>query len=199
MTESGKTIGQIDACLARVADGDQTAWDELFQHAFDRLLDQCGRIVHRTLTRPNPLITENAVLAETYQRLCKAMQSDKVNPTTAREFFGLAAQHIRWQIQDMLRKRSSQQAGTDVFMQITGGTGPATGAEENEKWEQFWFAVDSLSDEEREVFDMIWINGLSQYETADTLGKTRNQVDTIWRRVKIAIVKGCQGYDAFGS
>jgi RNA polymerase sigma-70 factor (ECF subfamily) len=154
-------------------------------------------MVRHELSKPNPLITENAVLAEVYQRLSKAIQKENVNPKTAREFFGLSAQHIRWQIRDMLRKRTSQQAGEDVLSQITGGSTPLSGAEEGEKWELFWSAVDSLANEEREVFDLVWLNGLSQYEAAETIGKTRNQIDSIWRRIKIKIVKACKDYAAF--
>ncbi len=72
MSETEKTLPLIEGCLARLADGDRSAWDELFQHAFRRLLDQCARIVRQKITIPHPMITENAVLAETYQRLSKA-------------------------------------------------------------------------------------------------------------------------------
>ena len=180
-----------------LANGDSSAWDELITHAFERLVAQCGRIIGQQLSRPHPLITENAVAAEVHQRLRKAMEADNVQPKTAREFFGLAARNIRWQIQDMLRKRTEQQGDTSLFAQLTAGTGahtPAKLAQENEQWELFWKTVDQFTDDEREVFDLIWIHGLSQYAAADTIGKTRNQVDSIWRRVKMKIAKACKDY-----
>ena len=198
MNGTGETLGKIDACLARLQAGDASAWDELFEHAFKRLLEQCGRIVRQQVSVPSALITENSVLAESYQRLCKAMQAENVSPTTAREFFGLTARNIRWQVQDMLRKRSEKQGDTGLFQLLTStGPSPDESAEEGEKWELFWAAVAKLSDEDREVFDLLWVNGLSQYEAAAAIGKTRNQVDAAWRRVKVAIVKSCQGYTAF--
>lgn len=194
MAESGTTLSQIENCLARLKSKDPSAWDDLFRYAFDRLLAQCARIVRRQLSRPHPLITENSVLAASYQRLCTAMKNDQVSPTTAREFFGLTARNIGWQILDMLQKRSEQQGNADLFAQIPEGDAPEEEAQADEKWELFWTAVNSFEEQEREVFDLIWVNELSQYETAETMGLTRNQVDTIWRRVKIAIVKACKDY-----
>ena len=194
MAEISNTLSRIETCLARLNEGDASAWNELFEHAFDRLLVQCRRIVGQMLSRPNPLITENAVLAEAHHRLRKAMESEKVRPTTAREFFGLAARNVRWQVQDMLRKRSEQKIDNDVLAQFSDDDSLTDSAEEKEKWDLLWAAVDNFSEDEREVFDLIWINGLSQYEAADTIGKTRNQVDSIWRRIKIAIAKSCKDY-----
>lgn len=193
MDGSENSLTLIEQCLVRIANGDDSAQEELYQHAFSRLLAQCQRILRQELSVPNPMITENAVLAEASQRLRKAMESDKVSPTTAREFFGLAGRNIRWQVIDMLRKRSQQQGDTHVFEQLTGD-GKELQPEETEKWELFWSAIDSLDDQQREVFDLIWVNGLSQYEAAEVMGKTRNQVDSIWRRIKIAISRACKDY-----
>lgn len=197
MEPESKTLTQIESCLARLNAGDASAWDELFEHAFKRLLSQCERIVRQRLNRPNPLITENAVLAESYQRLCTALKNDRVKPKTAQQFFGLTARNIGWQIQDMLRKRSEQTVDDDLLTQVSLETGSSNTAEDYEKWELFWSGIESLTEEERDVFDLVWINELSQYETADALGKTRNQVDTIWRRIKIKIGKACKDYAGF--
>ena len=61
MGDAGDSVPLIEDCLARLAAGDEAAGDELAAHAFDRLLDQCARILRRTLSRPNPLVTEQSV------------------------------------------------------------------------------------------------------------------------------------------
>jgi RNA polymerase sigma factor (sigma-70 family) len=159
--------------------------------AFDRLIDQCGRIIQQELSRPNPLITANSVLAEVYGRLRKAMESDNVRPQTAREFYGLAARNIRWQIQDMIRKPSHGQSEEGVLENLAVSRGMTTQLLDREKWRRFWTAVDTLTPEDREVFDLIWIHGLSQYDVAAETGVTRNKVDTVWRRIRLSIAKSC--------
>jgi RNA polymerase sigma factor (sigma-70 family) len=185
-------INTIEECLSRLKAGDQTAWNDLMSLAFDRLIDQCGRIIQQELSRPNPLITANSVLAEVYGRLRKAMESENVRPQTAREFYGLAARNIRWQIQDMIRKPSHGQSEEGVLENLAGSRGMTTELLDREKWRRFWTAVDTLTPADREVFDLIWIHGMSQYEAADALGISRNQVDTVWRRIKLVIVKSCK-------
>jgi len=41
MSEKSTTSQLIEACLTRLAAGDNTAWDELITHAFNRLLALC--------------------------------------------------------------------------------------------------------------------------------------------------------------
>lgn len=197
MTENGNTSLLIEECLGRLAAGDKDAWEALMTHAFNRLLCQCDRIIGQELSKPSPLITANAVLAEAYQRLCTAMENSKVHPTTAREFFGLSARNIRWQIKDLLRKPREQEANTQCLANLMEAPGAATEAADRETWGLFWDAVDTLPDPEREVFDLIYVHGFSQYEAADILGKNRNQVDSLWRKVKIALAKVCKHLQPF--
>ncbi len=192
MSNAENTFPLIEACLARLAAGDKSAWDELLAHAFQRLLAQCERILRQTISCPNPLLTANSVLAELYFRLRTAMENANVKPTTAVEFFGLTARNIRWQIADMLRKPSLPQTEAAVLDRLAEGTGVATNVETLEQWQLFWDAVNALAAEEQQVFDLLWINQLSQYEAADSLGIDRNRVDTIWRRIKLKIGKACK-------
>lgn len=192
--DSSDTVSLIESCLVRHGNGDPSAWNDLITHTFERLLHQCNRIVRQELSKPNPLITENVVLAETYFRLRKAMRSDQVRPMTAREFFGLAARNIRWQVQDMVRKPAHQQETAGVLDGLSQGQDIAAEVIDREKWRRFWDTVDALRPDEREVFDLIWINGLSQYEAAELLGVTRNQIDSLWRGIKRGIAESCRDF-----
>lgn len=188
------TISLIEACLARLAAGDEGAWNDLISYAFNRLLAQCGRILRTTLSRPNPMITENTVLAESYTRLETAFRNDKVQPRTAMEFFGLAARNIRWQVKDMLRRRSAAQSAPDLLDGLPAGPGVSTVIEGLEQWRLFWDTANGLSGDEQQVFDLLFVHELSQYEAAAALGLDRNKVDTIWRRIKLKIGKACKDY-----
>lgn len=192
MNDRGNTLPLIDASLARLRAGDEAAWDDLMTHAFDRLLALCARILGRDLARSDPLITENAVMSEAYLRLRTAMRNESARPASAVEFFGLAARNIRWQIRDMLRKPAARHAGGEIDdgnEPQDGTPGVTTLAGNDELWAKFWEVVDALTEEERAVFDLLWVNELSQYEAAAALGLDRNRVDTVWRRVKVKIGK----------
>jgi RNA polymerase sigma-70 factor (ECF subfamily) len=77
---------------------------------------------------------------------------------------------------------------------LPDGASVSTAVEEREKWRLLYTVVDTLSDDEREVFDLLWIEGLSQYEAAELLGKTRNQVEILWRKVKVKIGAAWQDF-----
>ena len=55
---------------------------------------------------------------------------------------------------------------------------------EQERWRLLNETLDTLPENEREIFDLHWTQGLSEYEIAERLGNTRNEVDGIWRKVK---------------
>ena len=46
--------------------------------------------------------------------------------------------------------------------------------------------------QQREVFDLIWMNELSQYEAAKELGIKRDRVKDLWRDIKIKIAEECE-------
>jgi len=191
MSEKSTTSQLIEACLSRLAAGDNTAWDELITHAFNRLLALCRTTVHKELAKPNPLITPNAVLAEAYKKLATAMKNPKVQPKNAEEFLGLAARNIRWQLLDMIRQLTPPPVDARFFDAHPDGRGISEVLEkremavkEQERWRLLNETLDTLPENEREIFDLHWTQGLSEYEIAERLGKTRNEVDGIWRKVK---------------
>ena len=79
-----------------------------------------------------------------------------------------------------------------VFHDLAQSTGVSTEALNLEVWVRFWTAVSELPDEQREVFDLIWINELSQYEAAKELGIKRDRVKDLWRNIKISIAENCE-------
>lgn len=200
MNKGEKTI-QIEACLAQWStNGDDAAFDELLNHTFDRLCVQCKQIVGAKLSRQHPLITGNTVAVEVYQkRLRKALESEKVNVSTAQEFFKLTARHIHFEILDMLRKKRNEVPfGTEMPEPDSGGETPEQIVLEKERALVVMNAVEQLSDEDREVYDLYFVHGLSQYEIADQLQKTRNQVDSVCRRIKRTLGKALQGHNDQG-
>lgn len=183
----------IQVCLDRLAGGDEVSWDLLQEITYGRLIWQCELVLQHALSKSNPLITGNAVAGEVYLRLHKAMRENQsAIPKTAREYFGLAGRNIRWQIGDMLRKPKNEQADSIVFENLAESTGVKTQVERLELWNRFWIAVAHLPREQREVFDMLWIGGISQREAALQLELTRDRVKDIWREIKLTIARECK-------
>ncbi|MEM7561270.1 MAG: sigma-70 family RNA polymerase sigma factor, partial [Planctomycetota bacterium] len=169
------------------------AWSVLQEFTFAQVIKKCEMIIRSKISRSNPVITENGVAAEVYLRLDKAMRENKsATPKTAREYFGLAARNIRWQIDDLLRKPKNAQQESGVFADLAASTGVSTEVLKMDVWLKFWTAVSELPKEQREVFDLIWMNELSQYEAAKELGIKRDRVKDLWREIKIAIAEQCE-------
>ena len=63
------------------------------------------------------------------------------------------------------------------------GGEPSTLAE----WTDFHEKVQRLPQTEREVFDLLWYEGLTQAETAQLLGVTDRTVKNRWRSAKLEL------------
>ncbi len=107
----------------------------------------------------------------------------KVRPQTVRQFFALANQHIRWQLNDLARlldekPRPAPLAESGV-MAPPGSSDSILGHDAR----RMLTAIDGLPDEEREVFELVRIQGLSHVEAAGIVGVS---VKTVQRRLNRA-------------
>ncbi len=192
-SENSGTAVVVQVCLDRLQSDDEVAWAVLQEFTFAQVIKKCELIIRSKISRNNPVITENGVAADVYLRLHKAMRENKsATPKTAREYFGLAARNIRWQINDLLRKPKNVQEETGVLADLAASTGVTTEVLKMDVWLKFWTAVSELPNEQREVFDLIWMNELSQYEAAKELGLKRDRVKDLWREIKITIAQECE-------
>lgn len=208
MSESHNTTFVIDSLLKEIHAGDEKAIDELVTVAHSRLLDLCSRILGRMVGANRPDVRRSDVYQEVYFRLKNALTKDNVNPKTAGEFMGLAAQHIRFQLLDLLRKSKSnnKEVASDTILNLT----PDDTGDRNEKFEMwicFYEAFESLPEEQKRVADLLWtwVEGkggpatpkLSQYEAAEVLGIPRDRVKDLWRSARIAIARKCKDFSPF--
>src|SRR5262249_43963597 len=77
----------------------------LLDRAVCRLHQLCASLLHRKfprLTRPPLNLQTDELLGAVVERLLKALQA--VRPTTVRQFFALAGQHLRWELKDIARR-----------------------------------------------------------------------------------------------
>jgi RNA polymerase sigma-70 factor (ECF subfamily) len=156
---------------------------ELLERAAYRLERLCATMLHRRyprLTGP-PINLETAeMLGGVVEGLLKAMRS--VRPQTVRQFFALANQHMRWQLNDMARRLDERPAAVE----LREGLVPAPDRSDSgltPDGRRILEAIDNLPEDEREVFGLVRLQELTQVEAAEVLNVS---VKTVQRRLNRA-------------
>jgi RNA polymerase sigma-70 factor (ECF subfamily) len=107
----------------------------------------------------------------------------KVRPQTVRQFFALANQHMRWQLNDLARllvERPPAAPLAESGVAAPTGSGDSILSQDARRMIQ---AIERLPEEDREVFELIRIQGLSYAEAAAVVGVS---VKTVQRRLNRA-------------
>jgi RNA polymerase sigma-70 factor (ECF subfamily) len=168
--------------------GDRAAREEMLRAVHDRL----ERLARKMLKRSPAVgrweessdLLQNAVL-----RLLRALQ--EVEPTSVRDFFGLAAEQMRRELIDLARRYHARRAsgpshpgspeGSD-----SGSSSPADppAAEEDpaelDRWCAFHEAVSRLPTLQREVVGLVYYHGWTQAAVAEHLGISKRTVQRHW-------------------
>jgi RNA polymerase sigma factor (sigma-70 family) len=142
----------------------------LLDGAVRRLHQLCAALLHRSyprLTRPPLNLQADEMLSAVVERLLKAMRT--IRPQTVRQFFALASQHMRWELNDMARRLDEQ----PTAVELRDGLVPAPVSSESGltlDGRRMLEAIANLPEGEREAFDLVRIQGLTQAEAAQVLG-----------------------------
>jgi RNA polymerase sigma-70 factor (ECF subfamily) len=142
----------------------------LLDRAVRRLHLLCATLLHRSyprLTQPPLNLQADELLGAVAERLLKAMR--EIRPQTVRQFFALANQHMRWELNDLARRLDEQPAAVE----LREGLVPApdsSGSGLSPDGRRMLEAIDSLPEEEREAFDLVRVQGMTQVEAGRILG-----------------------------
>jgi RNA polymerase sigma-70 factor (ECF subfamily) len=142
----------------------------LLDRAVGRLHLLCASLLHRKfprLMRPPLNLQTDELLGAVVERLLKALR--EVRPTTVRQFFALAGQHLRWELNDIARRLDAQATAEA----LGDGAVPApadSGSVLSPTARLIIETIGNLPDDEREVFDLVHIQGLTEPEAAAVLG-----------------------------
>ncbi len=141
----------------------------LLDRAVRRLHQLCATLLYRSyprLTQPPLNLQVDEMLGAVVERLLKALR--QVRPATTRQFFALACQHMRWELNDMARRLDEQPAAVELRDESVAA--PASSDSNlTPAGQRILAAIDGLPEEEREVFDLVRIQGFSQAEAAKVL------------------------------
>jgi RNA polymerase sigma factor (sigma-70 family) len=157
----------------------------LLARSVDRLRLICGAFLARSyprLARPPLNLDSDELVSAVVERLLKALQA--VRPTNVRQFFALANQHMRWELNDLARRLDEQEAA--VALRESGIAAPdSSGSQLSPNSRRILEAIEALPEEEREVFGLVRIQGMTQTEAADVLGVSPK---TIQRRLNRGLI-----------
>jgi RNA polymerase sigma-70 factor (ECF subfamily) len=136
----------------------------------------CTNLLHRAyprLTRPPLNLQPDELLSGVVERLLKALRA--VHPQNVRQFFALANQHMRWELNDLARRLDEQPRAVEAQSDLVPAA-ESTESPLSPDGRRILEAIDNLPDEEREVFGLVRIQGLTQSDAAEVLSVSAKTV-----------------------
>jgi RNA polymerase sigma factor (sigma-70 family) len=158
----------------------------LIGRSVDRLHLLCTTLLLRSyprLAKPPLNLQPDEMLSSVVDRLLKALR--EVRPTTVRQFFALANRHMRWELNDLARRLDKETPA--LGLPEPGVASPeSSGSQLSPNTLRILQAIENLPDEEREVFDLVRIQGFMQVEAASLLGVSPK---TVQRRLNHSLLQ----------
>ena len=204
MADAPPLTMHVQACLDRLRGGDEAARAELLGCACERL-----RKLARKMLKGYPKVRRweqtDGVLQSAALPLHRTLQQLPVE--TARDFFRLAALHIRRELLDLARHYYGPQGPGAHHATCNSGDlstphpdsgraappDPSGDPARLAAWGEFHRQIGCLPDEEREVFDLIWYQGLSQAEAAALLNVSERTIKRRWQSARLKLHDAMKG------
>jgi RNA polymerase sigma-70 factor (ECF subfamily) len=159
---------------------------DLLARSVNRLHMLCATLLYRSyprLTRPPLNLQADEMLSAVVERLLKALKG--VKPPTVRQFFALANQHMRWELNDLARRLDKEAVAAELRESAVPAPPESTASQLSPNTRRILDTIESLPEEEREAFNLVRIQGLSQPEAADILGVSPK---TVQRRLNRSLM-----------
>ena len=187
MTESALDSKTLHQLVGRIQAGDDDAFAPLLRYTTQRL-ETLAQHMLRGYPALKRWVETDDVLQNAYVRLMRALREARLD--SVRHFMALAALQIRRELIDLTRRyhgpaglaanhesHAGDSSGARVTPDITDlSHEPSTLAQWSELHEQ----IGTLPDQQREVIDLIFYDGLSQTDAAKLLGVSVRTVQRRW-------------------
>jgi RNA polymerase sigma-70 factor (ECF subfamily) len=173
--------------------GDTTAEPmvrELLERAAGRLRVLCATFLYKSyprLTRPPVNLETDELLGGVVAGLLRALRTTR--PPTVRRFFALAAQHMRWQLNDLARRLDEQPAAAALAESGVVAPPGSTASGLTPDGRRMLGAIEGLPEDEREVFDLVGIQGLTHAEAATVVGVSEKTVQRRLNRARLLLAE----------
>jgi len=171
-----------------VGSGPSPVVRELLERSASRLQLLCSSMIRRSyprLARPPLNLSADEMLGAVAERLMKALR--EARPASVREFFGLANQHMRWELNDLARRLDEHTPPVEFDEQLVERSTPSEprlGANAR----RMLGALDRLGEDEREALGLVRIQGLTHEEAAEVLGVSTKTVQRRLNRGRVQLV-----------
>jgi RNA polymerase sigma-70 factor (ECF subfamily) len=187
----------LQRCLDRAQAGDESGRAELIERAQERLRRLTWRML-ADFPRLRPWEEPDDVFQGALLRLCRALE--EVTPDSVRSFFRLAAVQIRRELIDLARHyfgpgNLAVHVGAALEDSSPGhdDSDHTLDPERLAVWTDFHRQVEQLPEDEREVFDLLWYQELSQAEAAELLGVDVRTVKRRWQAARLRLHQALRG------
>jgi len=178
-----QTTAELQHFLDALRTGDESAREALLECSLDRVRELARRMFHRQHDLRQLTQTDD-VVQKALIRLHKAL--DGVKPPDIRTFYGLAARQIRWVLRDLLDEKSDVRR-ISYMPEPPEREDDSGGPRDLDEWSAFHEAIDGLDDEDREMFDLLFYQGLRQEEAAEVLQTSVRTVRRHWQRARLRL------------
>jgi RNA polymerase sigma-70 factor (ECF subfamily) len=192
----------LQAWLDELRAGNEAARAEVVNRSCERL----RALAHRMLAnypRLRRWEQTDDVLQNAMIRLHHSLA--EVQPESVAQYLGFAAAQVRRTLLDLVRHHFGPEGA--AAHHHTDGMGAAGDSacerrrsdeasvepEDMEGWTRFHQAVEALDDEQREVFNLLWYEDLSQPEAASVLGVSQRTIGRRWLAARCAIFAALDG------
>jgi RNA polymerase sigma-70 factor (ECF subfamily) len=181
----------LQACLDRWHQGDESARKDLLNGACERL-HRLTHVMLKDYQRLKRWEETGDVVQSALLRLYRALQT--ITPPTLRDFYRLATLQIRRELLDLSRHYYSPRgaagrhhSNADASQQ-SDSSAPAYDRTDASleptqvlAWTEFHQQAEALPEEEREVFDLVWYQGLTPAAAAEVLNVCPRTVKRRWQ------------------
>lgn len=194
---------QIQGWIERLQAGDESARKELLNCACERLT-RLTRKMLKSYPRVKRWEETDDVFQNATMRLYRSLEH--VKPASAGDFFRLAALNIRRELLDLAKHYYGPQGHGANYASLGGGSEaesmaptpldkPDSSGEPGRlaAWTEFHAQVEQLPEEEREIFDLLWYQELSQAEAAALLNVSERTVKRRWQSARLKLHEALQG------
>jgi RNA polymerase sigma factor (sigma-70 family) len=193
----------VSELLQRMQSGNQAAREQLVAHFCNQLQRHAHNMLQGFPGLKRWVQTED-VFQSAMIRLLKALE--EVQPESPRHFLSLATMQIRRELIDLARhyfgpegearhrasnivQSPSESRAVPAYEEGTMTTEPS----ELAAWAEFHEHIQELPDEERQVFDLLWYQEMTQPEAAAVLGMSERTLKRRWQSARLHLDEKLQG------
>jgi RNA polymerase sigma factor (sigma-70 family) len=167
---------QLHRWVLRIRSGDHEARNELIRKVQGNL-ERLASLMLRRFPQVARFEQTEDVLNNALLRLMRSLET--VQPGSVKDFFNLAAVHIRWELLDMA-KHYRKVLEMETSTRPLEPTEVCCAEEDLDRWSRLHQVVENLPAREREVFSLTFYHDRKQVEIAELLGVDERTVRRWW-------------------